>query len=210
MDAIPDSAVVNEAVRLAQKRGFYNLKGFVNGVLRAAAREMDEIVYPSRTEDPVEYLSVSYSMPQWILRKWLDQFSFEEVERICESFRQESPVTVRLRTDRVSREEIIASMKEEGCVVTQHPYLDYAVRISGYYYLQALTAFRQGWIYVQDVGVKMGRMMLVSDMFAVYYFVVQLAVVLETVQSVTTCFLMAFLFRVTFATSALVSANHYL
>ena len=83
MDAIPDSAVVNEAVRLAQKRGFYNLKGFVNGVLRAAAREMDEIVYPSRTEDPVEYLSVSYSMPQWILRKWLDQFSFEEVERIC-------------------------------------------------------------------------------------------------------------------------------
>ena len=32
MDSVPDSAVCNEAVKLAQKKGFYNLKGFVNGV----------------------------------------------------------------------------------------------------------------------------------------------------------------------------------
>ncbi len=152
MDSVPDSAVVNEAVRLAQKRGFYNLKGFVNGVLRAAARGMDDVVYPSPKDDPVEYLSVSYSMPQWILRKWLEQFSFEDVEKICASFQEEKPVTVRLRTDRVSREEIIESLREEGCEVSQHPYLEYAVRISGYNYLQALTAFREGWIYVQDVS----------------------------------------------------------
>ena len=152
MDSVPDSAVVNEAVRIAQKRGFYNLKGFVNGVLRTAAREMDGIVWPSPTEDPIEYLSVCYSMPQWILHKWLEQFSFEEVEQICRSFGEEKPVTVRMRTDRVSREEIIASLRDEGCEVQQHPYLDYAIRISGYNYLQALTAFRLGWIYVQDVS----------------------------------------------------------
>ncbi len=152
MDSVPDSAVVNEAVRLAQKRGFYNLKGFVNGVLRAAARGMDEVVYPSATEDPLEYLSVCYSMPQWILRKWMEQFSFDEIEKICASFQEEKPVTVRLRTGHVSKEDIIESLREEGCEVTQHPYLEYAVRISGYNYLQALTAFREGWIYVQDVS----------------------------------------------------------
>lgn len=152
MDSVPDSAVVNEAVRIAQKRGFYNLKGFVNGVLRTAAREMVHIAYPSPKDDPVEYLSVSYSMPQWILHKWLGQFSFEEVEKMCDSFQDESPVTLRLRTNHVSKEEIIASLQDEGCEVWQHPYLDYAVRISGFNYLQALTAFRQGWIYVQDVS----------------------------------------------------------
>ena len=152
MESVPDSAVVNEAVRLTQKRGFYNLKGFVNGVLRNAAREMDHIVYPSAGSNPIEYLSVRYSMPQWILRKWLDQFSFEEVEKVCASFQEEEPVTVRLRTDRVSRDQIIESMEAEGVTVTQHPYLDYAVKISGFNYLQALTAFRNGWIYVQDVS----------------------------------------------------------
>ena len=47
MDAVPDSAVVNEAVKIAQKRGFFNLKGFVNGVLRACARGLDSVTYPS-------------------------------------------------------------------------------------------------------------------------------------------------------------------
>ena len=36
MDAVPDSAVCNESVKLAGKRGFTGLKGFVNGVLRGA------------------------------------------------------------------------------------------------------------------------------------------------------------------------------
>lgn len=34
MDAVPDAAACNEAVKLAQKKGFASLKGFVNGVLR--------------------------------------------------------------------------------------------------------------------------------------------------------------------------------
>ena len=42
MDRVPDSAVCNEAVKLAQKKGFYNLKPFVNGVLRAVARQKEE------------------------------------------------------------------------------------------------------------------------------------------------------------------------
>ncbi len=42
MDSVPDSAVCNEAVKLAQRKGFYNLKPFVNGVLRTIAREMEK------------------------------------------------------------------------------------------------------------------------------------------------------------------------
>lgn len=39
MDSVPDSAVCNEAVKLAVKKGFRNLKGFVNGVLRTVGLE---------------------------------------------------------------------------------------------------------------------------------------------------------------------------
>ena len=152
MDSVPDRAVVNEAVRIAQKHGFYNLKGFVNGVLRAAARGMAEVSYPKAEDNPLEYLSIRYSMPQWILKSWIDQFGFGDVEKICASFQTERPTTVRIRTQNASREEIISSLASEGVTVEQHPYLDYALKISGYNYLQALTAFREGWIYVQDVS----------------------------------------------------------
>ena len=47
MDSVPNASAVNEAVRLAQTRGFYNLKGFVNGVLRNIVRNAGSIEYPS-------------------------------------------------------------------------------------------------------------------------------------------------------------------
>ena len=41
MERVPDSAVCNEAVKLAKKRKFQGLTGFVNGVLRNISREKD-------------------------------------------------------------------------------------------------------------------------------------------------------------------------
>ena len=73
MDNIPDSAVCNEAVKLAAKRGFTGLKGFVNGVLRNIARNKDNITYPDRNKDIEQYLSVKYSMPLWIVKMWHSQ-----------------------------------------------------------------------------------------------------------------------------------------
>ena len=58
MDQVPDSAACNEAVKLAKKRGFSRLSGFVNGVLRNISRKKDEIQYPSREKNLETYLSV--------------------------------------------------------------------------------------------------------------------------------------------------------
>ena len=68
MDSVPDASAVNEAVRLAQARGFYNLKGFVNGVLRSIARGSESMELPDREVDPIRYLSVCYSGQNDILR----------------------------------------------------------------------------------------------------------------------------------------------
>ena len=64
MDSIPDSAVCNEAVKLAVKKGFANLRGFVNGVLRNVARNLEQVEYPKEER---KALALKYSMPEWIL-----------------------------------------------------------------------------------------------------------------------------------------------
>ena len=46
MDGVPHSAACNEAVKLAGKRKFTNLKGFVNGVLRKIASRKDSLPLP--------------------------------------------------------------------------------------------------------------------------------------------------------------------
>ena len=80
MDSVPDSAVCNEAVKLATKKGFVNLKGFVNGVLRNVSRGLSDIKYPSKEENVVEYLSVKYSLPVWIVEQWMKNYDVETIE----------------------------------------------------------------------------------------------------------------------------------
>ncbi|MBQ2924524.1 MAG: 16S rRNA (cytosine(967)-C(5))-methyltransferase, partial [Anaerotignum sp.] len=78
---VPDSAACNEAVKLAGVRGYASLKGFVNGVLRTAAKRKNEIPMPER--GTAEYLSVAYSHPLWLVRMWVAYYGYEETEKIC-------------------------------------------------------------------------------------------------------------------------------
>jgi len=152
MGGVPDGAAVNEAVMLAQSKGFYNLKGFVNGVLRNIARNLDSIVYPDRNTNPNEYLSVVYSTPRWLVKYWTDEYGIDVTEMILKSFFTERPTTVRLKTDRIEKEKILKSLRDQGVTVKRAPYLSYAYNISGYNYLPALEAFINGWIFPQDVS----------------------------------------------------------
>lgn len=151
MDSVPDSAVCNEAVKLATKKGFHTLKGFVNGVLRSIARNLDNITYPDKT-DYVNYLSIKYSMPTWILEQWLKCYEKETVEIMLEDFLKENSTTIRCNLNVMSKEELIQSLENEGVHVEKHPYLPYALRISSYDYLADLDSFQKGAFYVQDIS----------------------------------------------------------
>lgn len=151
MDNVPDSAVCNEAVKLARKKGFYNLTGFVNGVLRKIARERKSIQFPG-PERRVEYLSVKYSMPVWLVVNFMDQYGFETTEKMLQAFLEERPVTVRIKEYLTERSQVIKSLEKEGAQVEKAPYLDNAYYLKGYDYLPALTAFRMGNIQVQDIS----------------------------------------------------------
>ncbi len=152
MDSVPDSAVCNEAVKLVQKKGFYNLKGFVNGVLRNTARRLSQVRYPDPKVEPLHYLSVKYSFPVWMLSKWTEQFGYEATEKICLDSHLEKGTVVRCNLQKASKEEIVEALKQEGITVHQHPYVDYALILSDYNYIQAISAFKKGWIQVQDVS----------------------------------------------------------
>lgn len=152
MDRVPDSAVCNEAVKLAQRKGFYNLKPFVNGVLRTVSRQLDQLEYPPRERNLVRFLSVKYSMPEPLVLRWLNVYGEEVTEKMLADFLEDKPLTVRCRTYLNSVEKTCESLRAQGVTVEPAPYLPYAKRISGYNHILALDAFIQGKIQVQDVS----------------------------------------------------------
>lgn len=151
MDSVPASAVCNEAVKLAVKKGFSGLRGFVNGVLRSISRNLDQIEWPSMNH-PEEYLSVKYSMPQWIVKRWLCAYEKETVEGMLTAFLTRKPMTIRCNLTQIQPETLKDKLENEGIQVERHPYLSYAFVISGVDYLGGLESFRQGDFYIQDIS----------------------------------------------------------
>lgn len=151
MDSIPDRAVCNEAVKLAQRKGFVNLKGFVNGVLRSISRELGDIKYPGK-EDIVSYISVRYSLPEWLVKEWITVYGADTVEMMGEAFLEERPVSVRRNMATITEEEFEQMLREEGVTYRKDAVLPYAYYLSGYDYLAKLGSFRKGYFYVQDVS----------------------------------------------------------
>ena len=171
MDSIPDSAVCNEAVKLAGKRGFRNLQGFVNGVLRNIVRKKQEIVWPDQNADRINYLSVKYSMPVFLVEKFLAQQGYEKTEKMLESFLTEAPVTIRLKETLKAEDKRLLLKELEACGVhpEKHPYLPYAYSVAGTEGIAALPGFEDGLFTVQDVssmlvceaaGVKEGSLVI--------------------------------------------------
>lgn len=133
MDQIPDSAACNESVKLAVKKGFGGLRGFVNGVLRAIARE-ENMELPN--------LSVCYSMPEWLVEKWEKAYGTETTEAMLSAFLESKKTHIRCPEDKA--DALFEELKAEGITVEKGAYLPYALTISGYNYLKQLKSFQNG------------------------------------------------------------------
>ena len=118
MDSVPDHAVCSEAVKLAVRKGFSGLRGYVNGVLRNVVRKMDEIEYP---KEDVQRLSVKYSVPEWILSLWKKEYGEEITEKMAADFQKEKPITIRCCMNRVTPEVLKEKLEAEGAKVEAKP-----------------------------------------------------------------------------------------
>lgn len=161
MDAVPASAACNEAVKLAKRKGFSSLSGFVNGVLRNIGRNLSSVTYPDEKREPVKALSVRYSMPEWIVEQWLSDYGKERTQEILSAFLMEAPLVIRTNLSRITPEELRARLTDEGVKVEKldsekYPGIsDYAFSISDIDYLNGLAGFREGLFYVQDISSMM-------------------------------------------------------
>ncbi len=144
MDRIPDSAVCNEAVKLAVKRRFQGLKGFVNGVLRSIAREKGGLEFPDD--------SVRYSMPRWLMDMWKNEYPEDTVYGMLRAFLEKRKLCVRLNGTPEEWPGTEESLQSQGVRAEKSEYWEGVRYLSGMDHLEALKAFREGRIQVQDLS----------------------------------------------------------
>ncbi len=154
MDSVPEAAAVSEAVKLAGKRKFQNLKGFVNGVLRNVIKQRETFCYPDEKKEWAKALSVKYSMPLWLVDYWKDSYGKEQTEEILKGLMEVRPVTIRFAS-RISGEERqawISGVEQSGVQVKAHSRLSYAYDLYGVEGVATLPGYEEGCFAVQDIS----------------------------------------------------------
>jgi 16S rRNA (cytosine967-C5)-methyltransferase len=147
LDKVPDHAIFYEAVEIAKKRGHKGITSMVNGVLRniqrKGLRSLDEI------EDQAERLAVATSHPMWLVTKWIEQFGYDTTAEMCEINLTAPVQTARVNPKKISRNEAISALTEEGFHVEKSPILPEAI-----YCLKGNLAhsesYKMGFISIQD------------------------------------------------------------
>lgn len=145
----PASAICNEAVKLAKKRGFTGLSGFVNGVLRSIAKDREQVF--TVPENPgLRELGLYYSMPEWLLKLWIERFGTDTVGKMLAAFYQEKHVTVRCNESKIEIGTLKELLTEQGIGVEDGAYVKGALRLSKVTAIEELEAFQTGCFQIQD------------------------------------------------------------
>jgi len=129
MDKVPESAAVNESVKLCTR--FYapkNSGAFVNAVLREYIRKNGEIPFPDRKKDYIKYLSVSYSVPEWICRLWHGDYG-DNAEKLLDALSRAPKMTLRANTLKTTPDGLISALAEQGVEARRTKYAPHGVKL---------------------------------------------------------------------------------
>lgn len=152
LDRVPDSAAVNESVRLIKqqsRRLGRDWSGFVNAVLRALLRS-PEPAWPDVAQDPVMAFSVRYSCPVWLVERWCRDWGIERAEALCRATVEMPPLTLRVNRLRTSRIALLAELAAAHVAATPTLISEVGIQLARASSVADLPGYAAGHFYVED------------------------------------------------------------
>lgn len=150
LDKIPASAAVHEAVETAKELTNPGAAKFVNGVLRNIERSYDDVKFPDCSTDLLEFLSIEYSFPKWLVKGWMDRFGAEFTEALLAASNERPLVTLRVNSLKSDRETVLQKLLAAGYEAEAGKWSEYSILVKSGAGIDSFPGFKEGEISVQD------------------------------------------------------------
>ncbi len=150
MESVPESAAVNESVKLCKRLKLFSAQGFVNGMLRSFVRNGKKISYLGL--DRADRLSIEYSCPKWLVEKWISEYSVEQAVAALKASVGRPPVYARVNTLKTTADKLIAELAKDKIPAEKYAGLDDCVVLSKTGDIEKTKAFKAGLFHVQDIS----------------------------------------------------------
>ncbi len=157
---VPHYAAVNEAVEFIKKIRGPKLADFVNAVLRNIIRTLDGIHYPKEEEDPVQYLAVYYSHPQWIVKRWLPRFGRPELEKLLIANNEVPGLTLRINKLKVTPAEFLSLLDGRQIAYQGSTLIDHFIKVKSLSGISQMNIFQNGFFSIQDESAALPVLLL--------------------------------------------------
>lgn len=159
LDKIPDYAAVNEAVELAKRYGGEKTAGFVNGVLRNFLRDRRRVA-PAVNNEAIESLAADYSHPEWLVKRWREDFGVEAAKALMRANNEKSPLVLRANALKCTRDELLRRFAEASISATPTPYAPQGICVQSAGSVANLPGFAEGLFQVQGESSQLVALLL--------------------------------------------------
>ena len=145
MNKIPDSAVVNESVKLIKKSKERGNVGLVNAVLRNLCNEGLANIKNSLNEP-----SIRFSVENWIYNRLIAEYPKEKIDSFFENSLLPPPVFIRINTLKENAFNLVCEeLKTIGATVKATDFTDFYA-VEGIKTVEKLKSYKNGLFFVQD------------------------------------------------------------
>lgn len=154
LDRIPESAAVNEAVKLIRSQPGHDWGGLVNAILRNLIRQPPPPL-PDIDTEPVQALSLLYSCPAWMVDRWIKAFGPSTAREICRQTLEIPPVTLRTNTLRCTRPALLDRLQSEGITAHATSVSPLGITLEKCGNPGQLSVVQEGWCYIEDEAAQL-------------------------------------------------------
>ena len=151
MDRIPVFAAINTSVDIAKKLGGRKKAGFINAVLRKASTSYTKISLPDSNTNPSKFISVQYSIPLWLSKRWIGAFGFENTQKLGSQINTIPYITIRTNTLKTKRQNLLQKLSLKVKSIQNTDFVQEGLSFSSPDVpIHELAEFKQGLFQVQD------------------------------------------------------------
>ena len=153
---IPDHAAVSETVKVTKALKKHWAKNFVNAVLRNYQRQAETLTNQLKNNEVAEF-----AHPQWwlniIKKNWPEDKRWQQ---ILTANNQNPPMTLRVNTKHIKREDYLKLLEEKEIVATAGKHSTDAVYLEKPAPVSTLPLFSEGKVSVQDEAAQLAAILL--------------------------------------------------
>lgn len=149
MPSIPPSAAVNESVELVKFVHKNGVSGFINAILRSFLRDDMLINMP---KDEIMQDVIKYSCPEWLVKKWVNEYGKEITIRILESTISRPETFIRVNNTVTTTSKLSQILTADGIENEIINIIPNCIKVHNIGSIEKNTAFKNGLFHVQDIA----------------------------------------------------------